>query len=80
MTIANGIVLYLIIWWISLFLFLPLGNKRPDRPELGHDPGAPVNPQLGRKFLYTTLFATVLWLLAYGFIVEDFISFVEESQ
>ncbi len=62
--------IYLTIWWTVLFIVLPLGTVTHaeagiDRGD-GGDPGAPVDPKLGRKFLTTTwvsaLVFAVLWL------------------
>ena len=52
------IALYLTIWWTTLFAVLPLGNRTFHEmgiePPPGADPGAPVNPNLKRKFFTTT--------------------------
>lgn len=53
--------IYLLIWFVVLFTVLPLGVRRADDPEPGHDPGAPVSPQLPRKALITTVISLVLW-------------------
>jgi predicted secreted protein len=57
MGIATGIAIYLTIWWTILFAILPIGVKSFAEagidPE-GGDPGAPVNPNLKRKFITTT--------------------------
>jgi len=55
-------VLYVLIWWTTLFAVLPFGT----RPVAEADQatgwrGAPENPRIGRKILWTTLVATVLW-------------------
>ncbi|MBW8858520.1 MAG: DUF1467 family protein [Caulobacter sp.] len=52
------IAVYLTIWWTTLFAVLPLGNRTFKEmgiePQPGADPGAPVNPNLKRKFFTTT--------------------------
>jgi predicted secreted protein len=52
------IAVYLTIWWTTLFAVLPLGNRTfremGIEPPPGADPGAPVNPNLKRKFITTT--------------------------
>ena len=52
------IAVYLTIWWTTLFAVLPLGNRTfremGIEPPPGADPGAPVNPNLKRKFFTTT--------------------------
>ena len=50
--------IYLTIWWTVLFAVLPLGSQSFHeagiKPPPGADPGAPVNPNLKRKFITTT--------------------------
>ena len=58
---------YLVIWWTILFAVLPLGvtshaEAGIDRGD-GGDPGAPVDPKLKRKFITTTIVATILWAI-----------------
>ena len=65
MSVSNGIVLYLIIWWLSLFLFLPLEITSSKNIKKGNDPGAPEEPKIRKKFFMTTLFASLLWIIIY---------------
>ena len=65
MSVSNGIVLYLIIWWLSLFLFLPLGITSSKNVKKGNDPGAPEEPKIKKKFFMTTLFSSLIWLCIY---------------
>ena len=60
------IVIYLTIWWVVLFAILPIGvQSRADAglPNDGSDPGAPVDPKLGRKFLTTTWVSAVVFAI-----------------
>ena len=65
MSITGSIVVYVIIWWIVFFSVLPIGikhNNKPFKNNLeGIDPGAPKNPNILKKFLYTTLITTVIF-------------------
>ena len=65
MTLATGIAIYLTIWWTALFVILPLGTKTYAESGIevkdGGDPGAPVNPNLKRKFITTTWVTTLIW-------------------
>lgn len=65
MSVSNGIVLYLIIWWLSLFLFLPLEINSSKNIKKGNDPGAPEEPKIRKKFFMTTLFSALLWIIIY---------------
>jgi predicted secreted protein len=65
MTVLSGIILYLLIWWTTLFCVLPWGNKNNDSPELGHATSAPKNPRIQLKLWINTGIATTLFLLIY---------------
>lgn len=62
----TDICVYLTIWWTALFAILPLGvtsyAEAGIDPGIG-DPGAPVNPRLGRKFLTTTWVSAIVFVL-----------------
>lgn len=68
-----GIFIYALIWWMVLFAVLPWGVRRDENPEAGHDPGAPVNPNLWWKLLATTLVAGVVWVGVYYAITSGLI-------
>jgi len=53
--------IFILIWFVVVFAVLPWGVRQPTVPEPGHDPGAPVNPQLGRKVIITTAISLVVW-------------------
>lgn len=71
----QGLVVYVILWWLVLFTVLPWGNRTSERPERGHEAGAPSNPRLLLKFAVTTGVAAVLFLVVWGIIDSDLISF-----
>lgn len=69
MTIATGIALYFVVWWIVLFAVLPFWTRPRDaRREEGGWRGAPESPHLLRKALVTTVLAALvsalIWYLA----------------
>jgi predicted secreted protein len=72
---ATGIMVYLVIWWIALFMVLPMGVRRVENPGRGQERGAPEQPDLLRKAAITTVVAAVLWLAFYGFYQLDLLSF-----
>lgn len=72
----EGIVVFLLTWWIALFAVLPWGIRQGEHsPESGHAPGAPANPRLKQKFLITTFVSAVIWLIIYVLVAADIISF-----
>ncbi len=65
MGIVGGIVAYVIVWVVVLFMVLPFGVRQPDETESGHMPGAPANPRIGLKFAVTSAIAAVIWIVLY---------------
>lgn len=69
------LAIYFICWWVVLFPVLSLGSRSHSEAGLdlkdGGDPGAPVLPNMKRKFITTTwvaliLFAVVMVILKSG--------------
>lgn len=63
--------IYFVVWWLCLFIILPIGVRTQDEEDetiLGTVGSAPVRPMLVRKALATTVLAAVvvglLWLAA----------------
>jgi len=65
MGLLTSIAIYLVIWWTVLFAVLPLGMQSHHEagidPGDGGDPGAPVNPNLKKKFITTTWVSGVIF-------------------
>ncbi|MBM3536597.1 MAG: DUF1467 family protein [Alphaproteobacteria bacterium] len=75
MTLATGIAVYIVVWWIVLFTVLPWGARPPDNPEPGHATSAPARPRLLLKFAITTVIAGVVFAGLYWVIQSDLFSF-----
>ena len=69
MGITGSIIVYVLIWWIIFFSVLPVGiqsNKEKFKEKIeGIDPGAPINPKIGKKFLITTLITSIIFIVIY---------------
>ena len=68
MSLTTGIVTFIIVWWTSLFMVLPFGIKgqwEEGEVKDGSAPGAPVKPQILRKFAITTGLAVIFWIVVY---------------
>ncbi|WP_259779740.1 DUF1467 family protein [Aestuariispira ectoiniformans] len=74
MTIASGIVIYLISWWLVFFMALPFGVKRSEQVEEGHEPGAPEKPMLWMKAAVTSVIAAVILVIWYYVQQSDLIT------
>jgi predicted secreted protein len=68
MQTSTAIAIYFLIWWITLFAVLPFGvRSQGEAGEVipGSDPGAPAIPALGKKLIWTTIVATVVFAAFY---------------
>jgi predicted secreted protein len=71
----TGIVVYVLVWWVTLFAVLPLWVT-PSRPgDQGFEAGAPRRPRLLLKAGITTAVAAVIWLAIYVLVREPWFSF-----
>ena len=62
----DNLAVFLIVWWIVLFIFLPIGVSKDDNVLSGNDPGAPRQTNLKKKIIWTTvsaLFLTIIIIL-----------------
>ena len=78
MGITGSIIVYVLIWWIIFFSVLPVGiqsNKEKFKEKIeGVDPGAPINPKIGKKFLITTLITSIIFLVIYYLVEIDLLN------
>ena len=73
MDVFTGIVVFLIVWWLILFMILPLGSTgQAESGEMvqGTESGAPVVANLKRKVWTTTVVASIVWLVL--FVILEF--------
>jgi predicted secreted protein len=64
--VVNSIVVFLIVWWLILFMVLPIGLRSQTEAEdivSGTEPGAPTDPQLKKKAWWSTVATSVVWLI-----------------
>ena len=77
MGITSAIVLFAVIWFLTLFVVLPLRLQTQGdlgKVEPGTHAGSPENPQMKKRFLVTTAVALVLWAIVAGSIIEGVFS------
>jgi len=69
MAIFTHVLIFILIWWILFFIFLPLKIKVPHNAEIGHAKSAPSRPFLLIKFLLTSLISAIIlfFLIFFGF-------------
>ncbi len=66
MSITGSIVIFVILWWIIFFSLLPIDVNREKKSIIkGSDAGAPENPKIIKKFIYSTLITSILFIIIY---------------
>lgn len=64
MSLTGGIVLYAVLWFLTLFIVVMIGQRsQQDAGEIvpGTPAGAPADLQVKRKLVWTTLIAGLIW-------------------
>jgi predicted secreted protein len=77
MTTSTAVAVFFLIWWVVLFAVLPWGvRSQHEGGEVtpGTDPGAPSSPKLGRKLIWTTVVAGVIFAACYVTYADRLIS------
>jgi len=73
MTITGAIVLFAVIWFLTLFVMLPIGEKsQSEAGEVvpGTPASAPEDAMMKKKLIWTTLVTLVLWVVLVGVILS----------
>ncbi len=73
MGVVTGIIVFLLIWWTSLFAVLPFGHKRDQD-------GTPVAPNIKKKLIWTTIVTFIIWGIVFALIEAEIISFREMAE
>ncbi|SMH49814.1 DUF1467 family protein [Maritimibacter sp. HL-12] len=77
MSITGAIVLFVVIWFLTMFVVLPIrARSQADAGEVvpGTPEGAPADFRLGRTALIVTLWTIPLWGIVMAVIVTGLIS------
>ena len=75
---STAAAIYFLIWWLVLFCTLPIGVRNAAEEgvavEAGNDPGAPTVLAMGKKLVWTTLIASVLFAICWALYVNRLVS------
>ncbi|MEL6169132.1 MAG: DUF1467 family protein [Pseudomonadota bacterium] len=80
MGVVSGLVLYAVIWFMTLFVLLPVKlETQGDRGEIvpGTHAGAPANLNLKRKLFWVSIIAAAVWVVIAGVIVSGWVNLRE---
>ena len=80
MNVVTGLAVYFVLWWISLFMVLPWGNRPDTEVQEGNAPSAPAKPRIGLKALVTTGLAAAFWVIIWLVVRSDLIPVRESGQ
>ena len=64
MGLYTGFITFSVIWWVMLFIILPIGIRVPEQAEVGMATSAPVNPNVKKKLLWVTILTTPVFFIA----------------
>ena len=66
MSLTGSLIIYVLIWWIVFFALLPIDVNREKKSIIkGSDAGAPENPKIVKKFIYSTLITSIIFIIIY---------------
>ena len=75
MSLTGSIIIYVLIWWIIFFSLLPIDVDRNKKNFVeGVDPGAPENPKLIKKLMYTTLITSMILIDIFLLVKYDYLN------
>lgn len=79
MNLPAVVVIFVMVWWYVFFAMLPIGVKgrwesEEDGVE-GADPGAPQDPNLKKKAIWTTMIAAPITAAIVAVILSGVINF-----
>ena len=80
MTIVFGIVLYIMIWWLTLFAVLPFGVKtQAEAGEIveGTPESAPASPRFWRVVLINTVVSAMVFAFVWAAMQNDWLGLHE---
>jgi predicted secreted protein len=74
---VTGIIVYVLVWWVTLFTVLPLWVTPAEPEDPGHAAGAPQRPRMLLKIAITTVVSALIWLAIYALVKSPWLSFRE---
>jgi predicted secreted protein len=72
---VSGVVVYILIWWIVIFMTLPYGNKPIESGGEDGFSGAPKISNIKGKMIVTSLISLALWVIAFVLIKTEVFDF-----
>ncbi|MBD1160923.1 DUF1467 family protein [Pelagibacterales bacterium SAG-MED15] len=75
MSITGSLIIYVLIWWIVFFALLPIDVNREKKDNIrGIDAGAPENPKIIKKFAYSTLITSIIFIIIFLLVKYEYLN------
>ena len=75
MSLTGSLIIYVLIWWIVFFALLPIDVNREKKQNIkGIDAGAPENPKIIKKFVYSTLITSIIFIIIYLLVKYEYLN------
>ena len=75
MSLTGSLVIYVLIWWIVFFALLPIDvNREKKQNIIGIDAGAPENPKIIKKFVYSTLITSIIFIVIFLLVKYEYLN------
>lgn len=71
LTVGGATALYFVVWWTLLFAVLPvrvISQAEAGEVTAGSDPGAPANPALRERAIWTTIVSAIAFVALAAFL------------
>ena len=75
MSLTGSLIIYVLIWWIVFFALLPIDVNREKKENIiGIDAGAPENPKIIKKFVYSTLITSIIFIIIFLLVKYEYLN------
>ena len=75
MSFTGSLIIYVLIWWIVFFALLPIDvNREKKQNIIGIDAGAPENPKIIKKFVYSTLITSIIFIIIFLLVKYEYLN------
>ncbi len=75
MSLTGSLIIYVLIWWIVFFALLPIDvNREKKQNIIGIDAGAPENPKIIKKFIYSTLITSIIFIVIFLLVKYEYLN------
>tara|TARA_B100000131_G_C17984271_1_gene559935 strand:+ start:542 stop:787 length:246 start_codon:yes stop_codon:yes gene_type:complete len=75
LSITGSVVIFVCLWWIVFFSLLPIDVNREKKGNIeGIDPGAPENPKILKKIIYSSFITSIIFIIIYLLVKYEYLN------